>query len=116
MPAKQGGGGHDGIEIAQGSSANFLGQARERSTLLVGEHDSTPTESSPQRVILRPQVFDPCSRLSLEPARDACRDQSKERPRPYDRRSMLPEQFEFSNTTAFEKMLNDRGVPFVPGT
>jgi hypothetical protein len=35
---------------------------------------------------------------------------------------MLPEQFEFSNTTAFEKMLatlkmlNDRGVPFVPGT
>jgi hypothetical protein len=75
MPAKQGGGGHDGIEIAQGFSADFLGQARKRSTLCVGEHDSTLAESSPQCAILRLQAFDPCGRLSLEPARYACGDQ-----------------------------------------
>jgi hypothetical protein len=51
MPAKQGGGGHDGIEIAQGFSADFLGQARERSPLYVGEHDSPRAESSPQCAI-----------------------------------------------------------------
>jgi hypothetical protein len=104
MPAKQGGGGHDGIEIAQGFSADFHGQARKRSTLCVGEHDSTLAESSPKCAILRLQVFDPCSRLSLKPARYACGDQSKEGPRPYQHRSILPVaqshlQFEFSNST-----------------
>jgi hypothetical protein len=35
MPAKQGGGCHDRVQTAQGLSAHFLGQAPERSTLVV---------------------------------------------------------------------------------
>lgn len=37
MPAKQGGWGHDGIEIAQGFPADLLGQPPERPTLCRGE-------------------------------------------------------------------------------
>jgi hypothetical protein len=73
-------------------------------TLRVHEDYSTSVESSAQSAVFGLQVLNACGGLSFEPARYACRHQSKERSGPYEHRSMLPVaqthlQLEFSNTT-----------------